>query len=74
MHPGDFIIAPAWTWHDHGSPGSEPVVWLDGLNIPIVSVFEVGFAENDTRKSQPSASLPLAASGKTMRGVRQLWP
>ena len=20
MHPGDFIITPAWTWHDHGNP------------------------------------------------------
>ncbi len=52
MQPGDFIITPAWTWHDHGSDGNEPVVWLDGLDIPIVSFFEAGFAENDTRKSQ----------------------
>lgn len=22
MHPGDFIITPSWTWHDHGSPGT----------------------------------------------------
>ncbi len=30
MHPGDFIITPSWTWHDHGNPavegGGEPVV------------------------------------------------
>lgn len=52
MQPGDFIITPAWTWHDHGNEGGEPVVWLDGLDIPIVSFFEAGFAENDTRKSQ----------------------
>ncbi|HQY27411.1 MAG TPA: cupin domain-containing protein, partial [Burkholderiaceae bacterium] len=19
MHPGDFIITPSWTWHDHGN-------------------------------------------------------
>ncbi len=52
MQPGDFIITPAWTWHDHGNDGDEPVVWLDGLDIPIVSFFEAGFAENDSRKSQ----------------------
>ena len=33
MHPGDFIITPSWTYHDHGNPGSEPVVWMDGLDI-----------------------------------------
>jgi gentisate 1,2-dioxygenase len=52
MAPGDFIITPAWTWHDHGNDGDEAVVWLDGLDIPTVSFFEAGFAENDTRKSQ----------------------
>ena len=52
MHPGDFIITPSWTWHDHGSEAGEPVVWLDGLDIPMIRFFDAGFAENDTRKSQ----------------------
>jgi len=38
MHPGDFIITPSWTWHDHGHPGAEPVVWLDGLDIRLVHI------------------------------------
>jgi gentisate 1,2-dioxygenase len=52
MAPGDFIITPAWAWHDHGNDGDEAVVWLDGLDIPTVAFFEAGFAENDTRTSQ----------------------
>jgi gentisate 1,2-dioxygenase len=52
MAPGDFIITPAWAWHDHGNDGDQAVVWLDGLDIPTVAFFEAGFAENDTRKSQ----------------------
>jgi len=52
MHPGDFIITPSWTWHDHGNPGREPVVWLDGLDIPLVRFFDSGFAENDLSDSQ----------------------
>ncbi len=32
MRPGDFILTPSWTFHDHGNPGDEPVVWLDGLD------------------------------------------
>ncbi|RJG08173.1 gentisate 1,2-dioxygenase [Noviherbaspirillum cavernae] len=56
MHPGDFIITPSWTWHDHGNEGiagvSEPVVWLDGLDIPMLRFFDAGFAENDSSHAQ----------------------
>ena len=52
MHPGDFIITPSWTWHDHGNDAGEPVVWLDGLDIPMVRFFDSGFAENDVSRSQ----------------------
>jgi len=54
MHPGDFIITPSWTWHDHGDPHEgEPVVWLDGLDIPMVRFFDAGFAENYPHAEQP---------------------
>lgn len=59
MYPGDFIITPSWTWHDHGNPseeeGGEPVVWLDGLDIPLVRHLDAGFAENYPEKTQPVA-------------------
>lgn len=53
MHPGDFIITPAWTWHDHGNPASVPVVWMDGLDIPLVRFLDAGFAEPSTEEMQP---------------------
>jgi len=53
MHPGDFIITPPWTWHDHGNPGNEPVVWMDGLDIPIVQFFDAGFMETFPEEAQP---------------------
>ena len=79
MHPGDFIITPSWTWHDHGNPGiegvSEPVVWLDGLDIPMIRYFDAGFAENDIHASQ-AVSKPegrsFASYGHNMAPVRQL--
>lgn len=58
MHPGDFIVTPAWTWHDHGNPGKGPVVWLDGLDIPLVRFFDAGFAENAAQE----ASTPRGAA------------
>ncbi len=45
MEPGDFIITGAWSWHDHGNDSSEPVVWLDGLDVPLVSFFDASFIE-----------------------------
>ncbi|MDB5965072.1 MAG: gentisate 1,2-dioxygenase [Polaromonas sp.] len=56
MKPGDFIITPSWTFHDHGHQGQvdvdQPVVWLDGLDIPMLKFFDAGFSENHSEKSQ----------------------
>lgn len=46
MHPGDLVLTPHWTFHDHGNPGDSPVVWLDGLDIPLVNFFDSSFAEH----------------------------
>jgi len=45
MQRGDFIVTPAWTWHDHGNDGRGPVMWLDGLDVPLVSFLRAGFRE-----------------------------
>ena len=44
MSPGDFIITPANTWHEHGG-GSGPVVWMDGLDVPLVGFLRAEFRE-----------------------------
>ncbi len=51
MHPGDFILTPSWTWHDHGCEVDEPTIWYDGLDIPLVAYFGAGFAEAANVKS-----------------------
>jgi gentisate 1,2-dioxygenase len=53
MHPGDFILTPSWTYHDHANPSYRPVVWLDGLDIPMVNFFDTSFAEHDPDEEQP---------------------
>ena len=54
MRRGDFIITPSWTFHDHGNLGDQPVVWLDGLDIPTVRFYDAGFAEHGQSASQES--------------------
>ncbi|OMQ23889.1 cupin domain-containing protein [Rhodococcus sp. D-1] len=42
--PGDFAITPGGTWHEHGnSSGSTPVIWQDGLDIPLVNMLDANF-------------------------------
>jgi gentisate 1,2-dioxygenase len=77
MRPGDFIITPSWTWHDHGNEAGEAVVWLDGLDIPMVRFFDAGFAENDTSRSQQVArpeGMSFARFGHNMAPVRHEAP
>ena len=62
MRPGDFILTPSWTHHDHGNPSSQPVVWLDGLDIRIVNIFDASFAElRRTAVSRGRCRPPVAA-------------
>jgi gentisate 1,2-dioxygenase len=53
MSPGDFVITPPWSWHDHGNESERPMVWLDGLDIPLVNFLDAGFSEDDPRDIQP---------------------
>ena len=55
MQRGAFIITPAWTFHDHGNDSDQPVVRLDGLDIPIVRFFDAGFAEKLPTESQTTS-------------------
>ena len=89
MQPGDFIITPSWAWHDHGHHGpshshglhghavDEPVVWLDGLDIPMLRFFDAGFAENGNTASQ-SITRPEGVNihkyGANMLPVRHVAP
>jgi gentisate 1,2-dioxygenase len=54
MRPGDFIITPSMTFHDHGNPGDTPTIWMDGLDVPIVNLFAASFAEHYPDELQPA--------------------
>ena len=69
MQPGDFIITPSWTWHDHGNPGNEPVVWMDGLDIRIVQLFGAQFHEVYPEEVQPVTRSEGAATARYGNGL-----
>jgi gentisate 1,2-dioxygenase len=75
MERGDFIITPPMRWHDHGHEGTVPVVWLDGLDIPLVRAFDASWVSR-TRPAQPpttetdSSEDELTAAGVVPRRSR----
>src|SRR5579859_5150583 len=36
MEPGDFLLTPSWTWHGHTHNGTDAMLWLDVLDVPLV--------------------------------------
>lgn len=53
MNPGDFVITPSWTWHDHANIGEGPMVWVDGLDMHIVNLLNTSFREESEEVQQP---------------------
>ena len=45
MKKGDYVTTPNWTWHDHGNESDQPMLWLDGLDIPLVTELDAVFFE-----------------------------
>ncbi len=56
MEEGDFVITPSWAWHDHGNEADKPMVWLDGLDIPLVSFLNASFFEKYPDEVFPQSS------------------
>lgn len=74
MRRGDVITTPRWNWHDHGKEdGGGPMVWLDGLDLPLFQHFPVHFVEHFAAPRYPaedadSESSPLVFPWAGMKG------
>jgi gentisate 1,2-dioxygenase len=72
MQLGDLVLTPNWAWHDHGHEGAAPMVWLDGLDIPLVRYLGPVFAEHYPQEQYPGNRKPgssAAVYGCNMRPV-----
>jgi gentisate 1,2-dioxygenase len=61
MSPGDLVLTPNWSWHDHANDTGAPMIWLDGLDTPLVRMLEAGFYEEYHQERQDIAA-PVNAS------------
>ena len=74
MHKYDLILTPAWLWHDHGNETDLPMIWLDGLDIPLVQTLDASFAEHREDRGAWPTSRPAGDAkmrwGRNMRPAR----
>ena len=76
MSPGDFILTPAGSWHDHANLSDEPVIWLDGLDGPLIQALNLAFFEDHVQPEQvithvggPSLRVPWALAREQLSAV-----
>jgi len=62
MEPGDLILTPSWTWHDHTNEGNGPMIWLDGLDVPLVGYLKANFYE-----AFPEDTQPVVGTGESLK-------
>jgi gentisate 1,2-dioxygenase len=58
MNESDFVITPAWTWHDHTHRGDEQMIWLDILDISLVRSMHATFFEGSSVPMQSISDEP----------------
>ena len=52
---GDLILTPNGTWHDHGNDSSEPVIWIDMLDWPLMEFLDAAWVDHDMPGAQGNA-------------------
>jgi gentisate 1,2-dioxygenase len=65
MLPGDMILTPGWTWHEHRHLGKERAVWVDALDVPMHNYLETGVFEPGPGKDKDMVAFPPDAAFST---------
>ena len=58
MNEGDLVLTPSMAWHDHEHRGDEPMIWLDVLDISLVSHLHAMFFEGSPDDVQAVDRVP----------------
>lgn len=69
MQPGDVVLTPGWAWHDHGNTTDEPMIWMDGLDLPLSIKLESIFFDEGPEHAQDEL-VPADSSARLYAGGR----
>ncbi len=70
MEPGDLILTPKLTWHDHSNDSKVPMLWLDGLDFPLVTALHQVMQERYPERRQPIETNSEAGIGGLSSAVQ----
>jgi len=74
MHPGDLVLTPSLTWHEHHNAGSDAMIWFDGLDLPFVAGIDAVFFEQRPPSGNESRTPAISASEHQYGGGPGLVP
>jgi gentisate 1,2-dioxygenase len=75
MARGDFLPQSGWNWHAHHNAATEPMAWIDGLDIPFSYVTESQFFEFGRDKLTPAErATPARSRSERLWGYPGLRP
>jgi gentisate 1,2-dioxygenase len=65
MLRGDLIINPNGAWHDHGNEGTEPVIWVDVLDLPLAEALNSSYFDFDYSEEAESSNSEAPVKRRT---------
>ena len=74
MSKGDLILTPSMSFHEHHNPGTEPMTWLDVLDLPTVAALEAVFFEDGASEEVDARTDPSSESERYFGGGPGLLP
>lgn len=73
MENYDLVLTPGWTWHDHHNPTDQVAMWLDVLDVPLVTGLNLSFYEEFSDKEYPTTNQVPAEGPAGKDFLRPLW-
>lgn len=46
MERNDLVLTPQWSWHEHSNDAAEPMIWIDGHDMPLMRSLDTIFFQS----------------------------
>jgi gentisate 1,2-dioxygenase len=71
---GDLILTPNGTWHGHGNDSTEPVIWMDVLDWPLLETLDCIWIDEEDPSRSANARTPSANYSQRLFGQGGMVP
>lgn len=58
MERYDLVLTPQWTWHEHSNDAADPMIWIDGHDMPLMRALDTIFFQSfKAHNGEPASGL-----------------